>query len=114
LSNGNKVYFYHNASDYPDDYFMEFDRKGEVKFYKNDVEALSYLVVIKTFTENCNNFPGYHLFGIRLNNDENMPLAGYVGFDTLLCGSRKTNLPLIYHFDDDFSYDNQHKFVKVN
>ena len=114
LSNGNTVYFYHDASDYPDDYFIEFDRKGEVRFYKNDHVEISYRLVINNFSENCNNFPNCNFFGILYDNDKDKSITGFVGQDSLLISSQHSNLPLIYHVDDDFSYDYQHKFVKVN
>jgi len=106
LSNGNTSYYSHNASDYPDEYYIEFDRKGKVRFFKNDNIESSYRVVINSFSGDCNIFPGCHSFGIRLdNNKKDLPFIGYVGYDTLLCSSQNTNLPLIYHVDDDYSYD---------
>lgn len=114
FATGSVTYIDHLASDYPDSYFMEFERKGYVSFYKNNEMELSYRVVIRIFFDNCNDFPGCHFFGMRLDNDKEKSFSGFVGYDTLLCGSTHTNLPLIFHTDNNYEYDYWHKFEKIN
>ncbi|MBL4861491.1 MAG: hypothetical protein JKY09_00525 [Crocinitomicaceae bacterium] len=82
------------SSNYPDEYFLEFDRKGKVKYIKNNNEENEYRIVFKEFVNECNDLsgPNCYRFAILLNNVKDHGLGGNVNQDTINCND--TNLPL--------------------
>jgi len=81
------------SSNYPDKYFLEFDRKGKVKFLKND-EKKEYRITFHKFGDECNDLsgPNCYRFTILLNNKKHNSFGGNVNQDTIRCSD--TNLPL--------------------
>ena len=95
------------------DYFLEFDRKGKVMFYKNETVEEKYRIVINKFMEspaciyiNC------YAFSIYLNNKSDHRLAGSMNEDTMLVF--ESNIPLKNHSESGTTYTYQHLYLKYN
>ena len=74
------------ASTFPDTYHVEFDRKGKIKFLKNNEVEDKYRIVMSLFfPENCE-FGECQHFSVYLNNDSENEFSGLVGTDTLWAG----------------------------
>ncbi|MBL4863233.1 MAG: hypothetical protein JKY09_09495, partial [Crocinitomicaceae bacterium] len=68
---GGSTYQDVSASSFPDTYFMEFDRKGKVKFLKNETIEEKYRIVFRIFRDegNCE-FLNCKLLTIYLDNKD--------------------------------------------
>ncbi|MBL4861488.1 MAG: hypothetical protein JKY09_00510 [Crocinitomicaceae bacterium] len=98
------------SSNYSDEYFIEFERKGKVKYYKNDEKDKEYRVVLHTFEEGCTSLTtDCYFFNIYLNNDSKNGLAGGINKDTIV--SSDTNLPL-ERLSEIHTYS--HTYIRVN
>ena len=97
----------------PDDYYLEFDRKGKVKFYKNDKVEYKYRIVFNRFEENslCT-LTNCFSFEIYLNNDSDNTLGGRIGQDTLRV--YKSNIPLEDQGANGSIINYTHRYVRVN
>jgi len=98
------------SSNYPDEYFLEFDRKGKVKYFRNDKKEEEYRIVFDKFNEGCTALVSKcYSFRILLNNNKKNGLAGSVNQDTIRCSD--TNLPLEYQSEILYY---SHFYVRAN
>jgi hypothetical protein len=66
------------------DYSIEFQEKGKVIFYTNDVETEKYRIAFTSWTISDYVEPYDYMFYIDLNNDEDKSMYGVVKQDSLL------------------------------
>lgn len=99
-----------NASDFTDDYFMEFTKRGELKFFKNDklIERYNLTFQILKSVENPNSDYDV-LFDCLL--DKNLNLSGRFSADSIETGGR--HLPLDPHTSGSLEYSYGHYYSKV-
>jgi len=70
-----------DASNYSDNFFVEFEYKGCVNFYKNEEEEMKYRTVFRFFTKQTSIFSNSYFFSIYLNNKEDNSFIGYLNED---------------------------------
>ncbi|MBL4861489.1 MAG: hypothetical protein JKY09_00515 [Crocinitomicaceae bacterium] len=81
------------SSNYPDEYFLEFERRGKVKYFKNNEIDEEYRIVFDRFEQGCNELTmDCFRFHILLNNNKKNTLTGVANQDTIECND--TNLPV--------------------
>ena len=103
-----------DASNYSDNFFVEFEHKGCVNFYKNEEEEMKYRTVFKIFYKSSGYFQNSYLFFIHLNNNNEKTFRGYLNEDSIAFETDFGNLPLQKKFDDNYSYSYNNYYVKVN
>ena len=100
------------ASEFNDAYYIEFARKGKVKFLKNDDIEEENRVVFSIFrNENCE-FINCKRFSIYLDNKENNKLTGFINQDTMGCAGQ--SLPLSMRTEGDLEYTYNHYYLRAN
>lgn len=114
ISNGNSAYFVREATEFPDNYFVEIERKGIINFQKNSILETSFRIVFSFFQTDCNELINCNHFSIYLNNKHDKKIEGFVNSDTLTFWCSETNLPLQNRTEGEFKYSYQYFFVKEN
>jgi len=110
---GGSTYQDVSASIFPDAYFMEFDRKGKVKFLKNETIEEKYRIVMSIFRDedNCE-FLNCKKFSIYLDNKDDQELTGYMNQDTIHCAGQP--LPLSTYSAGSYRYSYSHYYLRAN
>ncbi|MBL4861490.1 MAG: hypothetical protein JKY09_00520 [Crocinitomicaceae bacterium] len=100
----------HPSSNYSDEYFLEFEHKGKVKFMKNNKIEKNYRTVFNRFELGCTSLStDCYRYHILLDNNKKNTLTGGMNKDTIVCND--TNLPLEWQ-SETLTYS--HTYIRVN
>lgn len=115
LSNGNTATFIRDASEFPDAYYVEFERKGKVHFLKNQEEVENLRLNITGSSTNCNALTnGCTRISLNLNSKEDKSMSIFVNNDSLKMGAEYIDLPLKKRIEGPYEYSYTYYFVSVN
>jgi hypothetical protein len=104
-----------SASQFTDEYFIEFERKGHLTYIINNQKVEDYRLVLSTSNENCGYYEDCRYASFYLNNDEDNQLAVFYSTDSLTLGSGESNpIPLQTYEGAYFRTTYSHQFVRIN
>ena len=99
-----------SASNYQDDYFIDFEQKGKAIFKQSENVVGDYRIIFDFIAEfNSTKYDTW--FTMHLNNDPDLPFSGWFNSDTLVCSSK--HLPLQSHMDGRTKVSYSHYYAKV-
>jgi len=111
---GNVTETWFPSSDFPDKYFLEFEKKGKVVYWINDREEKYYRIETVFGDKSCDQVQNCQYLAINLNFDPQIFLRIFTNEDTMKVSSEYTHVPLNYYEDQAATYSYLHTFVRIN
>lgn len=115
-ANGSQTSSWISSSEFSDNYFIEFEKKGKLSHWTNSSETKFYRIEHVWDDPDCdfNYVKDCHYVGINLNFNPEKSMGIYMNNDTMVILSNSTNAPIQNYSDQEAGYSYMHRYVRIN